>query len=46
MIIKKISRRNIFYKKIIKTKEQEEMVNVDNEVENFIKKCFLKKLLK
>ena len=38
--------RNIFYKKIIKTKEQEEMVNVDNEVENFKKKCFLKKLLK
>ena len=40
MIIKKISRRNIFYKKIIKTKEQEEMVNVDNEVENFKKEMF------
>ena len=46
MIIKKILIRNIFYKKIIKTKEQEEMVNVDNEVQNFKKKCFLKKLLK
>ena len=40
MIIKKISRRNIFYKKIIKTKEQEEIVNVDNEVENFKKEMF------
>ena len=31
----------IFLKKIIKMKEQEEMVNVDDDKENFKKKYFL-----
>ena len=31
---------------MIKIKEQEEVVNVDNDEENFKKKYFLKKLLK